>query len=91
MLTAHLAHAGVGARGHGKPINHLCSFRLHSLPCFRNAAFSQVESRLPIAYLFVSQALQPAKGAHVPSAGPQDWTTQYVAQTTHSPGGTLPG
>lgn len=61
-----------------------------NLPCFRNkqtcVCFSQVELSLPTVLLLVPQALQPAKGAYLPYVRPQGWGTQYVAQTTDSPG-----
>lgn len=47
---------------------------------------SHVESSLPIALLLVFVVLQSAKGVFLPCVGLQDWGTQYVTQTTHSPG-----
>lgn len=71
-----------------KPSSHLCSFSLHSLPCFRSnsacTCFSIVESRLPTAFVLVQLSFHPAKGICLPSAGPEDKDTQYVVWTVHS-------
>lgn len=47
---------------------------------------SPVDSKLLTALLLVLAAVQPARGARLPCVKPQDWGTQYMAQTAHFPG-----
>lgn len=81
---------GIPCGGPGKSVSHLHGFNLPSLPCFtRKKAFmciSWAESRLPSALLLVPPAPQPAKRACVPFVRTQDWGSQYVVWTSHSPG-----
>ena len=68
----------------------LCNFNSHSPPCSRRKqacmCSSRAKSRLPLALLLISPALQLAKGIHLPGVGFQCWRAQYLAQITHSPG-----
>ena len=65
-------------------------FQSPSLTCFQSKQVfthsSWVERRLPTALLSVPLVLGPAKGAHLPFVGFQDWGAQYVAQIAHSSG-----
>lgn len=47
---------------------------------------SPVGSKLLTALLSVLAAVQPARAARLPCVKPQDWGTQYMAQTAHFPG-----
>lgn len=46
---------------------------------------ARVASRLPIEPVS-TEVGQPAKGAHLPWMGPQDWGTQSEALVTQAPG-----
>ena len=64
-------------------------FSLPSLPVAEHAGTVSspwAEFRIPTALLSVPLSLQPAKGACLLHVSPQNWGTQYVAQTTSSLG-----